>query len=886
MKRLYLFIFLCLVVSPAFIFKECSSPRRLEREDLLQKHILDNGLAVIIKKTDRVPLVAVRLVINTGSAGEGKFAGSGISHFVEHMLFKGTSSRGPGQIEKEIKSYGGRINASTSYDTTEVYMTVRKEYLGNALALLADMVFNPSFNKSEIEKERDVILNEIRMNRDEPSSRVSALLWENAYLIHPYKYPIIGYEEVFKNITRQDILEYHSISYTPANSVLAVVGNIELEDAIAAVREKFGYVGRGAVPQTVKSEEFPQLSTRRVESRLPQLGLCRLMLAFHSSAISSPDMYPLDLLAGALGTGESSRLYKRLVRDKKLAYSASAYNYTPRDPGLFIVSLTIAENKIEEAVKEVIMEIEKLKTSFLPKYELDKIKKETISDFIYSRESIEVQADNYASDYAFTGDYNFSKKYLEGVKKVKAFEIWKAANKYLEADNMTVAVLRPQEETAVSSVNKQPKEEQPVYPKLDIKKMTLANGSTLLLYEDDSLPIISMSIVFKGGVRAEDKADNGISHLFSNMLLQGTANHSAEWIASQVESRGIALTNFSGNNSFGLSLKCMKEDFDFSLSLVSEILNSADFPEKEIGLLKDIQLASIKAREDDIFATASKTLAATIFNVHPYGMPEFGTVESVKALKRKDLINYYRRFLVADNMVVAVFGDIGAAADGRRLASAFNCLKRGHMQRFEVPLEPEQNGPRQCIIRMPKEQTVLMMGYPGADINNPDKYVLDIINSILSREGGRLYMSVREKYGFSYTLGSFSVLGIEPGYNVLFVATSSARHLDNIRNIILAQLEALKKDGPSEEELGLAKKNLIGDYFHNLEVNSVMGFKAALDELYGLGYESVFEYPARIEAITSDDVMRVAGRYFTNSGLNEVEIFPLDEELTAAKVFK
>ena len=891
MRIFYLFIFLCLIASAAFVFNR-PHLQRPEHEEPIQKLTLDNGLTAIIKNSDKVPLIAVRLVVKTGSATEGRFAGRGISHFTEHMLFKGTPSRAVGEIEKQIKSYGGYINASTSHDATEVQLLIKREYLREALELLSDIVFNPAFEEAEFEKEREVILSEIRMNRDEPSRRASVLLWSNAYLAHPYRYPVIGYEGLFKELSREDLMEYHAAKYIPGNCVLSIVGDLDVGDAVLAAKDMFGKLPRQPDIQSAGPIEPLQVSARRAEEEIPQLKLSRAMIAFHGTALANEDLYPLDLLAVALGEGESSRLYRRLVKDKKLAYSVSAYNYTPRDAGLFIIGLALEEDKIEEAVAEVLNELRKIKRSSLSSGELNKVKKAALSSFIYSKESIEAQADDYASNYALTGDYDFSKRYLRGIDAVKRSDVRRVANRYLDLDNMTVAVVKARKEsTGNDALNlKKNKNFTAFAPfvstrdenvekegsfdvlKFDIKKTSLPNGATILLCEDRSLPIVSMSILFRGGVRAEDKATNGLSHLMASALLQGTRSHSGEWIAKETESRGIIFTSFSGKNSFGISVKCLKADFDFSLDLVSDILRNANFPEKEVGILKDLQLAAIKAQDDDIFATASKELIKSIFKYHPYGMPDLGTEESVNNLKRDGLVKYYRRFAVPDNMVVSIFGDIDIVKT-RKAASAIFGRLRGRLDGLRVPPEPEQTGSRQSLRQMFKEQSVLMMGYPGVDIKNPDKYALDVINSILSHEGGRLYTAIRERLGLSYTLGSFSVLGVDPGYNALYVATSY-KNAQEAKRLLLGQIKSLKSEGPTQEEMNLAKSDLTGGYFRGLEIGSEVGFRAGLDELYGLGYENIFSYPAAIGSVTADDVIRVMRKYFADSRLNEILIYP------------
>jgi zinc protease len=358
----------------------------------------------------------------------------------------------------------------------------------------------------------------------------------------------------------------------------------------------------------------------------------------------------------------------------------------------------------------------------------------------------------------------------------------------------------------------------------------------------------------------------------SDMFLKGTRMRSAAKIAEETESRGIELSGFSGKNAFGISAKCLKGDLKYTLSLVRDILANPRFPEKELAIAKELQLAAIKAQEDDIFAVASKELIKTIYQSHPYGMTDLGTAGSVSPIKRSDLAAFYRYYAVPENMVVSVFGDIDAGVL-KRLISAFGGLPKENFRGITVSYEQEQLAPRSSVVTMPKEQSVLMLGYPGIDVKDMDKYVLDIVNSILSREGGRLYRDIREKLGLSYALGSYSVFGLDPGYNAFYVATTS-KNINDAKNIILGNLKSLKSEGPTQEEMELAKSDLIGSYYRGLEVSSGVAFKVCLDELYGLGSDELFRYPQMINAVTGQDVIRAVKRYFPESKINEVMVNP------------
>ncbi|HOX09410.1 MAG TPA: pitrilysin family protein [Candidatus Omnitrophota bacterium] len=866
MRIVYYLILLCLIATAVFFFHPAAPPV-LVYEDTVSKQTLDNGLTAIVKSSGKVPMAAVKLVIKAGSSTEGKYAGSGISHFVEHMLFKGTANLPVGEIEKRIKSYGGSINASTSHDKTAVYFTVEAKHLEKALSLLSDFVFNPSFNESEFQKEKEVILNEIRMGRDDPSRESSRLLWETAYSTHPYRYPVIGYEELFRQLKRSDLVEYHSAHYVPNNCALSIVGDVGEQEALKYCAETLGKLPRRPDPVIIKAAEPLQMSERSAQARKEGLKLSRVLIAFHTTSLADKDLYPLDLLAAVLGQGESSRLYRSIIKDKRLAFSVSAYNYTPSDPGIFIVSMVLDEANASRAVEAVLSEISAVKKRSLTSRELAKVKRAVISDYIYGKESIETQADDLVSGYVFTGDYNYSRRYIEGLGRVRAADIRRAASHYLNIDNMTVVKLMP----ALKGTQEAAPSADPA-KQIDIISKKLGNGAILLISRDDSLPVVSVCVAFKGGVRAEDESNNGITKLMSGMLLKGTRMRSAAAIAEETESRGIEISGFSGKNAFGISAKCLKSDFRGTLSLMRDILANPRFPEKELAIAKQLQLAAIKAQDDDIFAVASKELIRTVFLSHPYGMPDLGSAESVSRIGRKDLMDFYRYYAVPENMVIAAFGDIDAGMQ-RRIASAFGSFQKESFRGITVPREQEQLAPRKASKTMPKEQSVLMLGYPGIDVKDKDKYVLDVINSILSRDGGRLYRDIRGKLGLSYALGSFSVAGIDPGYNAFYVSASS-KDISEAKGIILNDLKALKAEGPTQEEIEHAKSDLKGSYYMGLEVNSDVAFRACLDELYGLGSGEFLKYPEMVDAVTAKDVMTAVKRYFPDSKMNEVIVTP------------
>jgi zinc protease len=298
--------FIHFLTATVFVFAFCSPARSDDGQS--SKHIFDNGLTVLVSEMPSSPVVSVYALVKAGSATEGKFLGAGISHFLEHMLFKGTHGRNVGELASRIQSVGGTINAATSYDYTIYTITVPYESFDVALDILSDMLMNATMNPEEVERERKVIFGEMRLRRDDPDRILSELVFQNVYIRHPYRHPIIGYESLLAEVTPEDLVEYYRTFYTPNNIIFSVAGNIDDQTVLPKIQEAFqGFKRTRAITRNLP-EEPTQISGRRYEEEYPT-DLTRLSMSFSGVSLLHPDLYALDALAEILGSGRSSRLY-------------------------------------------------------------------------------------------------------------------------------------------------------------------------------------------------------------------------------------------------------------------------------------------------------------------------------------------------------------------------------------------------------------------------------------------------------------------------------------------------------------------------------------------------------------------------------------------------
>ncbi|MFH1594201.1 MAG: pitrilysin family protein [Candidatus Omnitrophota bacterium] len=833
----------------------------------IEKHTLKNGMTVLINEDHSHPVVTILATVKAGLSSEGTYAGTGISHFVEHMVFKGTVKMGPGEIEEKVKSLGGTINASTGLDSASYFITVPSEHFQSALVLIEDILFHPAFDGLELEKEREVILKEIKLNIDDPPRRIMRLLWQESYPEHVYGMPVIGYEDLFKGLTRDDLISYHASRYIPNYIIVAIAGDVDTVAALDSAKELFKNKERSRLPEVGIQSESGQNAMREL-AEAANVNLGYLSIGYHTVSLADDDTYALDLLSIIMGDWDGSRLIKRLVKESQIAYSVSTFNYTPKYPGLFINYVVCASEKIEAAKREIFKEIEEVAHNGVEPGELNTAKNIVVSSYIDSLETTGGMARAISQSEFFAGDPYYFKNYVESVRGVDNEAIKRVAKKYLGKKNATIVSLYPKsagKESALSDTKTTlppgdvgGEARSSVKGGAPIKKM-LPNGIRLILKEDHRIPKISAVCSFLGGVRAETDLNNGISNLTSTMLLKGTTKRQEPQIRPIIECRGGSISAFSGKNTFGISLNFLREDTKETLEILGDVIRGASFPESEIIKEKEKIFALIKSQDDDIYSAIFLKLQQALFSSHPYRLRTIGEVDTVLGLTRENVQEFYGRFCVPGNMVISLVGDFDPEEMEAAITGLFSGW-RGNAPEFPGIEEEPLTERKIADFDLPREQSIVAAGFRGTTYANNDRFALDILSSILSGENGRLYESVRNNLGLSYSLGTFSVPGIDPGLVGSYIATDKT-HLDEARRVLIGELEKVSGGEVTGEEIDLAKTSLIGRHKIFLQTNASLAYIMALDETYDVGYDSYLNYPSAISAVTRDDIVETAKRY-------------------------
>src|SRR5206468_249274 len=507
-----------------------------------QRWTLANGLTLILQEDRSAPVASDQAWCATGSIDEDQHLGAGLSHILEHMLFKGTKTRGKNKIAQKIQDVGGYINAYTSFDRTVFWIDVPKDGVVTALDILADAMMNSTLPSEEYQKEQEVIRREFAMGMDDPDRMSGLLLFSTAYQVHPYRFPVIGEIEIYNQLTQEQVMQYYKTRYVPNNLTFIVVGDVDAERVRQQIADLFKpYPEKSLQPVFIPGEP-PQLGRREAHQEFAT-ELTHLSLAWHIPAVTNPDVPALDLLSTILGEGRSSRLYRRVREEAGLAFRISAFSYTPGDPGLFGIDATLDPKKREAAEQLVLRIVDEVKQAGVTAEELTKAKKISLSHYLGALTTMRGQASDIGSNWFLTRNLNFSRDYLDAVQKVTLDDIKRVAANYLTNGNLTVVSLNPK-----SSLTAKTEAAKPVGVG-EVQKFELSNGLRLLVRQDARLPLVAIGAVFRSGLLAETPQTNGITRLMAKVLLKGTKTRTAEQIANQIEAVGGSISSEAGNNS-------------------------------------------------------------------------------------------------------------------------------------------------------------------------------------------------------------------------------------------------------------------------------------------------------------------------------------------------
>ncbi|MCU4138038.1 MAG: putative Zn-dependent peptidase [Thermodesulfobacteria bacterium] len=809
---------------------------------------LSNGLTVLFYPYEREKVATIKLCVKVGSSYENEKE-AGITHLIEHMIFKGTETKKPEDIVGVIEASGGYMNAFTSYDYTCYYIAGPSTIVEKSLDILSDVVFHPFFDPVELEREKEVVIEEMKMRLDNPFVVLFENVMKASYQKYPYKRPIIGYEETVKSFKREDLLKFVNQFYVPKNMVLTVVGNISEKKLFSLINRYFI-----DLPQRkLKIVKFPE----ETYTNKPTLVWVKRPVKEGYFAFSLPcasfrdeDAPFLDLLAEILGGGESSRLYLKLKRELNLVKTISASSFTPYGPGLFEIYGTADPQNFKKIIEEVIKELEMIKQFGVSVKELEKAKTQILSDFVFSSETSEGLSSLLARFQILRGSYKDILWYQEKIKNATIEDLIKVSQKYFNFQKMVAGFLS--EKKLFTE-----KDFQGILAKIKSKPspeiFTLNNGLKVILYPQNDVPTVGITLAFPGGLRFETKETNGLFQALALLWTRGTKNYTAEELAEKLESIGTTIKGFSGRNTFGLNVLSLSSKLEESLEYFKEILLNPAFDENECKKAKPELISLLLKQQDQPLHLAVNEFLKVLFPNHSYGLNSAGSLEFYQKFTCKDLRDAYKKFVRPDKGTLVIVGNFDPFFLKEKIKTL---LMDWDSQSYKTILEePEPNYPKKFITRLEKEtyQTQILLGFQTPGLNSKEKVALEVLNSALSGQNGRLFRILRDERSLAYVVTSFLIFYPKKSAFVLYIGCSPEKEKEAISGF-WEILEKIKKDGFEPEEIERAKNRLIGTQKLSLQSNLSISEDMAVNEVLGLGWNYSSLYENLVKSVTQEDI--------------------------------
>jgi zinc protease len=850
----------------------------------VKKTVLDNGLTVLTKEVHTAPVVSVQVWYKVGSRNEGE-GESGISHQLEHLMFKGTTSR-PVQFGRLFSALGSQFNAFTSFDETAYFGTVQRDKLEAVLTLESDRMINALINPEQLESEKRVVISELQGYENSPSYRLDREVRRAAFPNRAYGLPVGGTKADVEKFTIEQVRNYYQTYYSPDNATLVVTGDFATEPTLKFIKETFGKIPQRSKIGKVTPKVIPTSATpQKTPIVLKQPGSAALLQAVYPLPnILHPDVPAIDVMDMILTSGRSSRLYQALV-ESGLASSVSGSAAELTEPGWYEINATAASGQDIKKIAEVLKTtFSKLQQQPVTKEELNRAKTQLQAAFILNNQDIASLANQLGYSQTIAGDYHYIEKYLGAIAQVTPQDIQRVAKTYLDPAKQTIGFFEPTTvdgKPGTSSVSGRTVENfspgQPVDPAELAKylppsnsstnvsqqsipqQLTLANGVKVLLLRDKSVPTINLSGQIDAGTIFDHPLKAGLANLTAANLMNGTKTKDALTLAQTLEDRGSSLSFSTGREGVNVSSQGLSNNLPILIQTLADVLQNASFPAEQLELSRQRAITSLQVQLDDPRTLGRRVFQQVIYpENHPFHI--FPTVESLQNISRDDVVQFYKEHYRPDTLTLSLVGDFEPEQVKTLLNQTFGkwqvAGKPPKVNLAEVALPTKEV--RVSAVIPGKAEAVTYLGYNAISRKDPRYYAAMVLNQILGGDtlSSRLGTEVRDRLGLTYGIYSGFAAGINPGPFLISMQTAPQDTPKAISSTI-ALLQQLREQGITEAELNTAKRAISSSYPVELaspnDVSSIILNNAVL----GLSPEEIRTFPQRIQAVTMADIKQV-----------------------------
>lgn len=867
------------------------------------REVLPNGLTLLIRRDRSAPVVAIVTYVKAGYFDEPDDV-VGIAHVLEHMYFKGTPTRGVGQVARETKANGGYLNAHTIYDHTSYYTVLPSDAFVAGLEIQFDAYARSVIDADELARELEVIIQEAKRKRDTPHALTIESLYALLHDRHRIRRWRIGEEAMLRSFTREQVHGFYRTWYRPANTVLCVVGDVDPDVVRREVMARHGALDGGGADMLAARDRGPRelaLPGRRVQEMHGDVAQQQLAFGWRAPALDHPDTPALDLAGIALGSGRASRLY-RAVRERQLATSVSTWHYTSGDAGVFVAHADAPTARATEAARATWRELQSARNDGFRASEIARAQRVLEARWLRRLESMEGQAE-YLAAWEAEGGLPMATAYHDALLSLDAHTVQAALVAHCDPSQVSLVSYRPDGSGALvpdraaldallddvgggSAVMASPGIPTParaftavgaddveaVRPERRVSAQRTvhgtqsasivvhhtAHGVPVLVQRRPGAPLVYLGVVQRGGAMLEPQGHEGLARLTSQATLKGTRWRSGAEVAEASEELGGSIGVSAGLESLAWTLSVPTRHVAAATSLLAEVVQSPAFPEDAIETERALALAEVARQRDDMYRWPMRLASIAAYGAHPYARAVLGTEESLPSIDAGAVHGFHARHVLHASTALAVVGDVDVDAIIPLIERAFDGLRWQEDARHAAPVWPATTVPG--IASRDKQQTAIAMLFPGPSRTDRARHTARVLSAIASGLGGRFFEQLRDKQSLAYTVSAFPVERRDAGAFAAYIATSPARE-DEAREGLLREFARLVDEPPTAEELTRAKRYLIGT--HQIAQQSGATRMADMVDawLFGEGLSELDLATASIDAVTAEDLRALCTTY-------------------------
>lgn len=859
-----------------------SAPNPEPANPVLFTTTLSNGLTVLVRRDRAAPAVAIVTYVRAGYFDEPDDV-VGIAHVLEHMYFKGTPTRGVGEIARATKATGGYLNAHTIYDHTSYYTVVPAVGFGDALAIQSDAYANSLIDAGELAKEIEVIIQEVRRKEDSPAALASERLYALLYDRHRMRRWRMGRPDALRALTRDQVVGFYRTFYQPRNTVLSIVGDVDVDDAVAAVEARYGALGDRPVSRTPGPSEAGALAEPRYREWSGDIVETQVVLGWRTVPTMHADTPLLDLAAMVLGAGRGSRLY-RGVRERRLASSATASHYTPTELGVFVIHAECPPDRAAEAARAIWVELLQLRDAGVDPRELLRVQRLLEARWVRRSESVESQASHLA-EWQALGDAALGDAYLERALAATPGEVGDAIRRHLTPSSVAAVVYRPHQApqlaTTAPDLVARRNGSTPVAPitpgaasveraggrgrmsveqvEGDVRVYRSPTGLPILVRRKAGALVTHAGVMAVGGVRDEHPDRAGLTSLVVRGAVKGAAGRTAPQLADAVEMLGASLGGTVGSDTFGWMISAPLRYTSDAIRLLADVVQEPTLSPSTVDTERTLALVELANLHDDMYRFPLRLATQAAYGTHPYGLHTIGSDRSLPGLTADDVRAWHAQEMLAAPLAVGIVTDGDPDAIAAELGQVFGRLRFRDASPLTPPRWPEistsRSEPRD------KSQTAIAVAFPAPARTDDDRFAAQLIAGVSSGLGGRFFEELRDRRSLAYTVQAFAVERATAGMFVGYIATSPEKE-QTARAGLLDEFARLARGGVTVDELRRAQAYAVGTHAISRQSGGALLGEMLDAWLVGRGLVELDRYAEEIQTVSLEDVARVAAQYF------------------------